>query len=388
VLDVDSSDPDVLLAWLQGRGDVAYRNQKPLRLHGDVSVAADRITVEALKAEINGRALEGRVALATLPSGGGARLDAALKADDLDLDGAGGFVRSLRTEWPEEASISLDIGRALSAGQELKPLTARLAYTSKDVILDRVRIGSPDNMMLEGRGEFDRVHATGKVTLGATAASMVQLAGVITPVAPQIAARLVAASAAPGPVRANLALELGTGKATDDRIAASAELDLDAPQLKGHVSATTSPPASSVRAIDLDALSRSEVNVRSKFAAERGDALLALLGLDHVVAADGGLQFEGSAIGVFRQPLRLSAKMWGANIDAEAQGTAEPWSQTANLNLKVRSVNLAPLFSLKPSDGAAQNVRLFANASLAGNKLSFDDLDSVAAGSRLRAILP
>ncbi len=44
VLDIDSSDPDVLFAWLQGRGDVAYRNQKPLRLHGDVSVAADRIS--------------------------------------------------------------------------------------------------------------------------------------------------------------------------------------------------------------------------------------------------------------------------------------------------------------------------------------------------------
>jgi large subunit ribosomal protein L24 len=90
---------------------------------------------------------------------------------------------------------------------------------------------------------------------------------------------------------------------------------------------------------------------------------------------------------VFRQPLRLSAKMWGANIDAEATGTAEPWAQKASLNLKVRSVNLAPLVSLKATDGAAQNVRLFANLSLAGNKLSFDDLDSVAAGSRLRGHL-
>ena len=241
--------------------------------------------------------------------------------------------------------------------------------------------------MLEGGGNFDRVHATGKVTLGATSASMVQLAGMITPIAPQVAARLTAANTAPGPVRANLALELGTGKATGDRIAASVELDLDAPQLKGHVSATTSPLASSLRAIDLDALSRSEVTLRSKFAAERGDALLALLGLDHAVAADGSAQFEGSASGVFRQPLRVAAKMWGANIDAEAQGIAEPSAQKANLNLKVRSVNLAPLFSLKPSDSAAQNVRLFANLSLAGNKLSLDDLDSVAAGSRLRGHL-
>ncbi len=387
VLDIDSSDPDVLFAWLQGRGDVAYRNQKPLRLHGDVSVAADRISIDALKAEINGGAVEGRVALATLPSGGGSRLEAALKADNLDLDGAGGFVRSLQTEAPEETSISLDIGRALSAGQELKPLTAHFAYTPKEIVLDRVKIGSPDNVMLEGRGNFDRVHATGKLALAATSASMVQLAGMVTPIAPQIAARLTAANTASGPVHANLVLELGTGKATGDRIAASAELDLDSPQLKGHVSATTSPLASSLRAIDLDALSRSEVTLRAKFSAERGDALLALLGLDHAVAAEGSVQFEGSASGAFRQPLRVATKMWGANIDADAQGTADPASQKANLNLKIRSINLAPLFSLKPSDGAAQNVRLFANLSLAGNKLNLDDIDSVAAGSRLRGQL-
>jgi AsmA-like C-terminal region/AsmA family len=388
VLDIDSSDPDVLFAWLQGRGDVAYRNQKPLRLHGDVSVAAGRITVDALKAEINGGAVEGRVSLAPLQSGSGSRLEAALKADNLDFDAAGGFVRSLQAEWPEEASVSLDVGRALSAGQELKPLTARLAYSPKDIILDRVKIGSPDKVMIEGSGNFDRVHATGKLTLGATSASMVQLAGVMTPIAPQIAARLTATNTAPGPVRAHLTFDLGGGKAVaGDHVAASAGLDLDAPQLKGQVSATASLPASSIRAIDLEALGRSEVSLRAKFSAERGEALLALLGLDHAVAAEGGLQFEGSASGVFRQPLRLSAKMWGANIDAEAQGTAEPSSQKASLNLKVRSVNLAPLFSLKPSDSAAQNVRLFANISLAGNKLGFDDLDSVAAGSRLRGHL-
>src|SRR5262249_56577632 len=112
----------------------------------------------------------------------------------------------------------------------------------------------------EGRGDFDRQHATGKLTLGATSASMVQLAGVMTPIAPQIAARLTAASTAPGPVRANLALELGNGKAVaGDRVAASAELDLDAPQLKGQISAGASPLAAPVPAIDPDRTRRREV---------------------------------------------------------------------------------------------------------------------------------
>ena len=34
-LNVESSDPEALLTWLQGRGDTAYRSQEPFRLRGD-----------------------------------------------------------------------------------------------------------------------------------------------------------------------------------------------------------------------------------------------------------------------------------------------------------------------------------------------------------------
>ena len=74
--------------------------------------------------------------------------------------------------------------------------------------------------------------------------------------------------------------------------------------------------------------------------------MLALLGLDRAIAAgDGPAQFEGSVTGVWRAPLRLKVKMSGTGLDAEAQGTAEPWAAEpkASVNLKVRSVNLAPL---------------------------------------------
>jgi len=40
------------------------------------------------------------------------------------------FARSLagpQGEWPDEALVSLDIGHAISAGQDLHPFTAKLA---------------------------------------------------------------------------------------------------------------------------------------------------------------------------------------------------------------------------------------------------------------------
>ena len=52
--------------------------------------------------------------------------------------------------------------------------------------------------------------------------------------------------------------------------------------------------------------------------------------------------------------------------------------------MKVRSADLGPLLDLKPSDTLAQNIGLSSRVSLAGNSLTFDDLDSTVAGSRLR----
>ena len=125
----------------------------------------------------------------------------------------------------------------------------------------------------------------------------------------------------------------------------------------------------------------------SKLSSEQGRALLVLLGLDRTVAAgDGPAQFEGSATGAWGGPLRLKAKISGTGLEAEAEGSAEPWAQEAkaSLSLKVRSADFGPLLDLKPADTLAQNIGLSSRVQLAGNRLTFDDLDSSFGGSRLR----
>jgi uncharacterized protein involved in outer membrane biogenesis len=392
VLDIDSPDPDVLLMWLQGRADVGYRGQQPLRLRGNIEVTADRIAIEALQAEIDGGAVEGRLALSTPSGGGNSRFEAALKAERLDLDAATAFARSVagpQAEWPDDAQVSLDIGRAISAGQELRSFTAKFGYTPKAIVLNKIKFGQPDGVTLEGSGNFDRVDSIGKLALDSTTASIGQLTGLIAPFAPSVAARLNMLGTGAGPVRAKLALDLGKSKDQPaDHAAVRADIELDAPLLKGRATMMTTPPIAAIRGLDLETLRRNDIGVEGRFSAQRGDSLIALLGLDRAVAAsEGAVQFEGALSGTWGAPLRLNAKLWGAGMDADAQGTAEPWASRASVNLRVRSVNLAPLFGLKPSDSALRNVRLFARASLAGNKLTFDDLDSVAAGSRLRGRL-
>jgi hypothetical protein len=391
-LSVESSDPDALVMWLQGRSELTYRSQRPMRLRGDVNVTQDRVAIDAIKAEIDGGAFEGRIAVTHGKAGdkaSGASVDAELKAERLDLDAATAFARALlgpQADWPERAMISLDIAHAISAGQDLHPFTAKLGYAQNSIVLDRLKIGQPDGVTLEGGGNFDRANLQGKLALDSTAASLAQLTGLIAPFAPSFASRLNALGIDSGPVHTKLTLDLTRNKAASGPVVLGG-LDLDTPQLKGHVGVTVQPSSEVLRDGDLDALRRTEFSVESKLSSERGSSVLALLGLDRAIGlGEGPAQFQGSAAGVWQKPLRLNVKISGAGLDAEAQGTAEPWAAQpkGSVTLKARSINLAPLFDLKPSDKLAQNISLSSHVSLQGGKLTFDDLDSTIGGSRLR----
>jgi hypothetical protein len=386
---IDSSDPNTLASWLQGRGEVTWRNQKPLRVSGNLNVAPDLLAIDGLKAELDGGAVEGRLAVSNRSAGEGSRVEATLKADRLDLDAATSFIRSLagsQTEWPDEAQLSLDIGRAVSAGQELRPFLTRLSYGPKTISLDQLKIGEASGVTMEGAGSFDRSNATGKLTLTASTASIPQFTALIAPVAPVVTARLNAMAGRPGLARLKLSLDLDKNLDHADRANARAVLDIDAPDFKGSATITAAPVIAAVRGIDLDALARSEIGIESKLSGQ-GRFLLALLGLDRAISAgDGPAQFEGSANGVWRAPLRLKARLSGPDLDAEAQGTAEPWASEpkAAVNLSVRRANLAPLLDRNPADPFARNVSLSSRLGLAGSKLTFDDMDSVVGGSRIR----
>ena len=393
LLSIESSDPDAMVTWLQGRSELTYRSQSPFRLNGEVNVSAGGVAIENVRCEIDGGTLEGRVALAHNGSSSVA-LDAALRADRLDLDAAGAFARAVlgpQGDWPERAKLSLEINHAISAGQDLHPFAAKLGYDPKTLTLDALKIGEAAGVMLDGKGAFDRSNATGKLALSSSAASLSQLVGSIAAVWPQLATRLGAMKFAPGPARLKLALAVDKEAGRSDRANAQASIDLDAPQLKGSITLSARPGAASLRDADIDKLMHGDVTVDAKLSSEQGTSLLALLGLDGAIAArDGPSQLQGSVSGAWGAPLRVKLALAGAGFEAEAQGTADPFKAIdlkgvqANLALKARGINLAPLFDLKPADKLAQDIALTSRLALAGGKLTFDDIDAAFSGSRLR----
>nr|WP_228747809.1 AsmA-like C-terminal region-containing protein [Bradyrhizobium sp. BR 10289] len=389
-LSVESSDPDTLVAWLQGRSEISRRSTRPLRLAGEVTVAANHLAIDKLKADIEGGTVEGRIGFVQTGASKGSRIDADLKADRLDLDAAASFVRALagpQGEWPEEAKLSLDIGRAISAGQELRPFAAKLGYGPNALSLEQLRFGQTSGVTTEASGSFDRTKATGKLALKSSANSLRELAALLEPFAPSLRARLDTLPQLPGATRLKLDLSLDKNAEHADRGDARAVLDLDAPQLKATATLAAQTPLAAVNGLDIERLRSSDFTLESKVSTPQAGALLALVGLDRVVAAgEGPSQFEGKLSGSWRRPLQLTAKLSGA-LDADAQGSVELSEPKANLNLRARNVNLAPLFGTGTTDKATQNVSLSSRVAFSGNRLTFDDLDSTASGSHLRGHL-
>ncbi|MDD1530753.1 hypothetical protein C7U92_26020 [Bradyrhizobium sp. WBOS7] len=390
-LSVESSDPDTLVAWLQGRSEVSRRSTRPLRLAGEVTIAANHLAIDRLKADIEGGTVEGRIAFVQTGASKGSRIDADLKADRLDLDTAVSFVRALagpQGEWPEEAKLSLDIGRAISAGQELRPFTAKLAYGPAALSLEQLRFGQAGGVTTVASGSFDRARITGKLALQSSANSLRELTALIEPFAPALRARMDAIPAASGATRLKLDLSLDKNAEHADRSNARAVLELDAPQLKATAALAAQTPAAAIGGIDLERLRSSDFTLDSKVSTPQAGALLALLGLDRMVAAgEGASQLEGKLTGTWRRPLQLSAKLSGGGLDADAQGSVELSEPKGSVNLRVRNVNLAPLLGTSRTDKSVQNVSLSSRLTLTGNRLTFDDLDGNAAGAHLRGHL-
>lgn len=391
-LSIESSDPDTLVAWLQGRSEINRRSTKPVRLTGDVTIAANHLSIEKLNAEIEGGAVAGRIDFVQTAANKGSRIEAELKADKLDLDAASSFMRALagpQGEWPDEAKLSLDVGRAVSTGQELRSFLARVEYSPASFVLDQLKFGQPNGVNLDGGGNLDRVNLQGRMAFNASASSLGQMAALVTPFAPALSARLAAVDTGGGPASANFALDLAGNKASATGRLARAQFDIQTPLLRGQLHATATPAASALGELNLDALTGSEFNVQTKLSSERSSVLLALFGLDRAIAGRDGLaQFEGKASGAWRKPMQVNGKVSGGGLDADAQGTVDLSGEPkANVNLRVRNANLAPLFGISTTDKSAQTVNLSSRVTLAGNKLAFDDLDGTTSGSRLRGHL-
>jgi len=287
------------------------------------------------------------------------------------------------------------VGRAISAGAGIADVhPPSLGYTPKAIVIEKLKFGQPDGVTLEGNGNFDRVNSTGKLALrfNDRVACPVDRE-LIAPFAPSVAARLNALGIG-GRSRARQAgarSRQEQGPASRSRRGARRRRTrgaaLEGPRHRDD-DAARSPRSA---ALDLDTLRRSEVGVRGEvLGGSAAIRSIALLGLDRAGQRPAKARCNSRDRWVGRGVRRcaLNAKLWGAGMDARRARHRRAMGFAGQREFEgPQRQSGADVRSQADGQRAGGTSGLFAHASLAGNKLAFDDLDSVAAGSRLRGRL-
>jgi len=383
---IDSADPKTLIAWLEGRLDAPRPTIGALRLRGDVTVGAQRLAVEDLRAEFDRKTIEGRLAYVFAADRRPARLDAALTAPEIDIDGALAFADKALAgstfERPREIALALDFGRAQYAGIEAKGATANLKFDSSGLVIERLAVADFGGAVLKANGRIDTTGPSwrGSVMLGLEAQRLTGVAALAARFAPGAADTLATLSRRAASAKLTARLDVAPATtAADARTAAKLVVDGAIAGVRVKVVAEGNGVTASPRTAD--------IRLDGRLEADEGAALATLVGLDRLAVVDQRpARLTFLANGPAGGDLRIDAKFNGAGLDAAARGTlslADAHPRGAfDLNVTAADARLP-----RRNPGIAMPLTLGTRVSLDGERLDLAALDARIAGARLRGQL-
>ena len=376
--ELKTNNPKLLTAWLEGRAPSGKGALQPLSLRGDLTFASDKIAVDHLSADIDRKNVAGRFAYYFGDGSRPARLDAALHAPDLDIDAALGFGRALlagsHIERPHDMTIAADIGHATIAGFTARDLSARVKVDADGLRIDKLSVADLGGAAFSASGRIVTAPSPqGTVQVELNAPDVAPVIALVARFAPQTAAALQRGAPAMAPAKLHASLTVqGASPATIAKLAVAGSLGKVQLALNGETDA------------DLTSFKAGDMRLDGKLSAGDGKLLVAMLGLDRVVAVGstpGTLSFEAS--GPLRGDLKVDGRLNAGGLQASASGTMSPFAEspTADLRAAIVRADLAPL---RRGGEAALPVSFSSHIALAGQNLSLNDIDASIGGASLR----
>jgi large subunit ribosomal protein L24 len=377
---VEANDPRGLFAWLEGRAsDGGTAQLGPLRAAGDLTIGAQQIAAERLLVEFDRKTIEGRLAYSYAMAGRAARLEAELKAAELDIDGLIGFARTALDgtafERPGEIALTADIARATVAGVEAKGVSGTLKLDPAGLSFDRVRVADLAGaaFSLNGRVDGPLSAPQGNVAFEVDARGLEGTVAVLAKLLPQIAEPLRGAAAKLAPLKARATLNLERATAGGSTAKLALEGTAGALRLRLSTEATG----------DVAALTLPELRLSGQITATDGSVLIGLAGLDRLVAVDrrpGALNV--TARSTAGSELRLDARLSAGGLDINANGTTRLFAANglaAALDLALQA-DAAPL----RRGTAPLPLKLQARVNANADEIGIENLSGAIAGSPVR----
>ncbi len=383
---LDSADPKALIAWLEGRSDAAGAAIGTLRARGDLTLGAERVAVDDLDAEVDRKAIAGRLAYVFATDRRPARLDAAVRADEIDLDGAIGFVRSALAGTtlarPGEIALALDFGRASYAGIDARGAAASLRFDANGLVVDRLAIADFGGVAIDASGRIDTAASSphGSLALSLAAQRLTGVTALATRFAPDAAGILQALGQRAGATKVAAKLDVApTSSAPDAKTAAKLTLDGVVAGVRVNVAADGNGSVASPAAADL--------HIDGRLDADDGATLASLIGLDRVATVEKRpARLAVTASGRPDGDLRLDAKFDGAGLDAAARGTVRLADARPRGALDV-TFTAADARLPRRDPAAAIPVALATHLAFDGDTLTLDAIDGKVAGVGIKGRL-
>ncbi|HSP50480.1 MAG TPA: AsmA family protein [Pseudolabrys sp.] len=379
--EIETGDPKLLAAWLEGRSDVTQGDVRPLTLRGDMTLGSDKIAVERLQAAFDRKTVTGRFAYAFSSGTRAAKLDATLNAPELDIDVALGFANALiagsEIERPHDMTIAADIGRATIAGFVARDASARVKVDGTGVQIDRLAVADLGGAAFSASGRIVTTPSPqGSMRVDLDAPDMTPVMALLARFAPETAQALASGTPvmAPAKLHAQFIID-GAAPATIAKLSIDGSL--------GMVRVALTAQANS----DPIALSAGDLRLDGRLEVDDGKALVAMLGLDRVLAVDAGpglltLKTFGPARGEWRIDGRLTA----GGLEAGASGTVLPFEDNpkAALRATIARADAAPL---RGGERAALPITFAGDVTLTAKDLTLSDIDASVAGAAIRGKL-
>jgi large subunit ribosomal protein L24 len=379
--EIETGDPKLLAAWLEGRSAVTQGDVRPLTLRGDVTLGSDKIAVERLQAAFDRKTVTGRLAYVFASGSRPAKLDAALNAPELDIDAALGFVNALlagsHIERPHDMTIAADIGRATIAGFVARDASARVKVDGNGVQIDRLAVADLGGAAFSASGRIVTTPSPqGSMRVDLDAPDMTSVMALLARFAPKTAQALArgAPVMAPAKLHAQFTID-GAAPSTIARLSIDGNLGKVRVALTGHANA------------DPIALSAGDLRLDGRLEADDGKVLVAMLGLDRVLAVDAGpgsltLKTSGPARGEWR----IDGKLTAGGLEASASGTAHPFADnpTAALRATIARADAAPL---RGGERASLPITFAGDIALTAKDLTLSDIDATVAGATMHGKL-
>jgi uncharacterized protein involved in outer membrane biogenesis len=378
---VDSSDPAALFAWIEGRSAAGRPALGPMRGSGTVTLGRERVAVDGLKAEVDRKALEGRVAYRFVTAAEPARLDAALSGSELDFDrglalGSALFAAT-SFERPGEVALALDVGRASYAGVEARKAQAVLTYDHSGLKIERLSIADIGGASIDASGRIDSVGDAwrGSLAISLTAPRLDGITILADRFLPQTSDVIhkYGSRIAPLKLNAKLDMEPRPGNGTAGRTAAKLKLDGTIAGININLDGSGAGEISDLAAADM--------RVGGRLDAQDGRALASLVGLDAFASTDSRpARMTFTADGAAKRAFRVDGKFVGTDLNASAAGTvALSGDGTLDVALRAADTKLP-----RRGGSAAVPADLHAHLAIDGNEVAVTNLSGRVAGTTVK----